>query len=245
MASLKQRICPGCRGEIRGFPGLQINYVILSLLLNKTEKEDKSLFKDSLYNYLIKDIKEDSNRLKQTHTQKLNECIDKFNSIRIKIQNETEKKIEKLLKQNEILFDELESLKKKLVSDINNIIETEQDDIKSETEIIENCLNNEIDLNQVNRLKEKAIDIQEKLNLKIESLENFDLNYDFKSDSTNLIGQIMLQIDSNKIIHNKLGTSYSEIDKTQINTVIFSGSGDNTIKVWNANNGKSQSIILF
>ena len=57
MASLKQRICPGCRGEIRGFPGLQINYVILSLLLNKTEKEDKSLFKDSLYNYLIKDIK--------------------------------------------------------------------------------------------------------------------------------------------------------------------------------------------
>ena len=149
------------------------------------------------------------------------------------------------MKQNEILFDELESLKNKLVLDINNIIETEQDDIKSETEIIENCLNNEIDLNQVNKLKEKAIDIQEKLNLKIESLKNFDLNYNFKSDSTDLIGQIILQIDSNKIIHNNLSTSYSEIDKTQINTVIFSGSGDNTIKVWNANNGKLQSIFII
>ena len=97
----------------------------------------------------------------------------------------------------------------------------------------------------MNKLKEKAIDIQEKLNLKIESLENFDLNYNFKSDSTDLIGQIILQIDSNKIIHNNLSTSYSEIDKTQINTVIFSGSGDNTIKVWNANNGKLQSIFII
>ena len=40
-------------------------------------------------------------------------------------------------------------------------------------------------------------------------------------------------------------SSYSEIDKTQINTVIFSGSGDNTIKVWNANNGKLQSIFII
>ena len=87
-----------------------------------------------------------------THTKKLNECSNLFVSIRTKIQQETEKKIEIILKQNEYLVKELVDLETKLLSDINEIILDEQENIKTETNAIQNSLTNEIDLNKVNSL---------------------------------------------------------------------------------------------
>ncbi len=228
-------------------------------MLQKSEKEDNSLFKDSLYNFLIKDIEKESNKLTLTHTKKLNECSNLIVSIRTKIQHETEKKIETILKQNEYLVKELVDLETKLLSDINEIILDEQENIKSETNAIQNSLTNEIDLNQVknlvsftfklikylinylkvNILKEKSVEIQEKLNLKIKNLENLDLNFDFEPVAacySEPIGKIIFQKKSNEKHTPKEICVKSE---KNLNATILSGSSDNTIKIWDACNGNA------
>lgn len=139
-------------------------------------------------------------------------------------------------------------LETKFLNQIDQIVSNEQDDIKSETKAIQGSLTNEIDLSQVNRLKEKSVEIQEKLNLKIKSLEKMELNYDFEpeySDLSETIGRIKLQKKCNenaqnnqeKQISKSVSTNSGNINE-KMNITVLSGSSDNTIKIWDCVSGK-------
>ncbi len=208
ISKLTPKICPKCRKAINA---TIINYDILESNNNAINTKNESESTPLIKRILIDDIQDFSSRLNFKHEQKQKECNDLMKSIKEQIKNETQQKIDNLIKKNEKLLEDI-SYTYNIDVQLNFNILPNKNEIQQQAETVKNKLNTEIDLKEINKLGETLVSLQHKIELTISKLDHLN----FKPN--------------NPI---ELNCELSE------NNILLSCSSDNTIKVWNSYNGES------
>jgi len=162
----------------------------------------------------------------------LQQSRSNFSLIKNEINNRTTELINIILKDQEKLLNEITSTQSSIENKTVQLLENNKN-FKLEMESIRKDFNN-FDTNELNTLKNNLNKLKSDLDYKMKYLSDISCEYKIKLNNNYLtLGQ-----------SNLIGCiNQSNLNRTDSNELVLSGSWDNMVKVWNAKTGECLSTL--
>ena len=211
--------CPKCRKNIEK---TVINWdsVPSSICVNNRPSAPISSIKDqtdvplrvSLHKYLVIDVEEKRNKLIKVMEAKKNENNNIVASIKSKIEDKANQKIEKILKKRDEYLRKIDVQDSKIYYEIEekfqkNDIEKESNLLKDEFNGLQS--NNLNDLNEIDKLKKKSDYLKNKIDDKIIEMHNIQIKFNIETSKS-----LFFESDNDDEIKSSLKMNQSKLTAT-------------------------------
>ncbi len=181
--------CPKCKKRVKSETlNLDLLEMLsMNLIVDVNAELKQSILKD------LKEIKKIKSKLEINCEHKLNDSKSKIHLIRTQMNKRIDSFKAQFHDHAEMLVCRLDDLEKSMLYSIDELISAEQESNDETTcQKVKNI--DEMDRNQLNDLKQELATIKQKLDTKSHKLDEFEFNYEFKSNYqlnlNNMIGSI-------------------------------------------------------